>query len=237
AMDRGVLIQPMVPADAAGVAFSANPVTGARDQVVINAVQGQGERLVSGSASPDQWLISADEAVSQATPEHAIDVDQARAIAQLARDVERHFGCPQDIEWAMGGDQLSWLQARRITALAPVQVAPPPGYWERETSHSPKPFSPLCGSLEVPTVNAGFRAMFEEFGFLIETLEIREIGGWMYLRMVPIVDQDLLARRVERCVQAVRSHHHRELLTRWGQRWRAELMARIAQLRQGDLTA
>jgi rifampicin phosphotransferase len=232
-----VLIQPMVPAEAAGVAFSANPISGARDQVVINAVSGQGERLVSGSVSPDQWLVSADEAFPEATPEHAIDVDQARAIARLARDVERHFGCPQDIEWAIAGGQLHLLQARPITALPPVQVAPPPGYWERETSHSPKPFSRLCGSLEVPTVNAGFRAMFEEFGFLVETLEIREIGGWMYLRMVPIIDQDLLARRLERCVQAVSSHHHRELLTRWDHQWRAELRDRIAQLREVDLTA
>ena len=198
-----VLIQPMVSAEAAGVAFSANPVTGARDEMVINAVRGQGERLVSGSVSPDQWLVSADEAVAQATPERAIDVDQARAIAQLAREVERHFGCPQDIEWAIAGGQLSLLQARPITALPPAQVEPPPGYWEREVSHCPKPFAPFCASLEVPTVNAGFRAMFDEFGFLLETLQLGEIKGWAYIRAVPISDPELRSQRLERCVQAV----------------------------------
>jgi rifampicin phosphotransferase len=232
-----VLIQPMVPAEAAGVAFSADPVTGARDQVVINAVRGLGERLVSGSVSPDQWVVSANEAVPQATPEHAIDVDQARAVAHVARDVERRFGCPQDIEWAIAGGQVNLLQARPITALPPRHVQPPPGFWTRETSHNPKPFTPFCGPLEVSTVNAGFRAMFDEFGFLIETLEIREIGGWMYLRMVPIDDSDLMGRRVDRCVQAMRSQHHRELITQWEQKWRPDLKARLARLFAVDLTA
>src|SRR5919106_2979086 len=52
-----VLVQRMVPADAAGVAFSANPVTGDRDQTLVSAVRGLGERLVSGRATPDEWVV------------------------------------------------------------------------------------------------------------------------------------------------------------------------------------
>ena len=57
ASPMAILVQKMVPADAAGVAFTANPVSGARDEVVINAVRGLGERLVSGEASPDEWVV------------------------------------------------------------------------------------------------------------------------------------------------------------------------------------
>jgi pyruvate,water dikinase len=80
-----------------------------------------------------------------------------------------------------------------------MPIEPPPGFWEREASHNPKPLSPFCSSLELPTVNAGFRAMCDEFGFVLDTLELREIGGWVYLQAVPITDPDRLARRIERC--------------------------------------
>lgn len=53
-----VLVQQLVAADAAGVAFTANPVNGRRDETVVSAVRGLGERLVSGQASPDEWIVS-----------------------------------------------------------------------------------------------------------------------------------------------------------------------------------
>jgi pyruvate,water dikinase len=255
-----VLIQRMVSAEASGVAFSANPITGDRDQVVINAVRGLGDRLVSGVASPDQWLVATD-AVPETTPEHAIEAQQARAIADLARAVERTFGGPQDIEWAIAGGQLTLLQARPITALPPVAqpasvvpVEPPPGYWEREVSHFPKPLSPLYRSLKVPADNAGFSAVFEEFGFLVERLEIQEIGGWMYLRVVPFGGKDRkappkllmpllvrlvpdLRRRANRCLEVIRSQHHTELVRRWYGEWRGELAGRITELRNVERSA
>ena len=73
-----VLVQRLVPAAAAGVAFTANPVTGARDETVVSAVRGLGERLVSGQASPDEWIVTADTAVCQSRPEGAIEAEQAR---------------------------------------------------------------------------------------------------------------------------------------------------------------
>ncbi len=68
-----VLIQPMVPADAAGVAFSADPITGDRNTSVVNAIRGLGERLVSGLASPDHWLVRGTQASCRSAPEGAID--------------------------------------------------------------------------------------------------------------------------------------------------------------------
>ncbi len=118
-----ILVQYLVPADAAGVAFTANPVTGDRTETVVNAVRGLGDRLVSGQASPDEWLVRQDKVVCQSAPEGAITHAQAQAIANLARRIERYFGSPQDIEWALSSGRLFILQARPITAL-PTRRSP-----------------------------------------------------------------------------------------------------------------
>jgi rifampicin phosphotransferase len=76
-----VLVQVMVPADAAGVAFTANPLTGDRDEVVISAVPGLGERLVAGQATGDQWIVRDAHARRTRATEQAISADQACQIA------------------------------------------------------------------------------------------------------------------------------------------------------------
>jgi rifampicin phosphotransferase len=102
------------------------------------------------------------------------------------------FGQPQDIEWAIEAGVLWLLQARPITALpepvepVPVPVVPPPGFWEREASHAPQPWTPLVLSVVAAPRNAALRRMFDEFGFLAETLDCQQIGGWEYIRLVPL---------------------------------------------------
>ena len=258
-----VLVQRLVPADAAGVAFTANPVTGDRSEAVVSAVRGLGERLVSGQASPDEWLVKGDEAVCQSAPEGAIDAAQAQAVAKLARDVEASYGCPQDIEWALAGGELYLLQARPITALPdarpepdqapiPVPVEPPPGFWQREASHAPQPWSPMARFAMFDAREAAVRHTFDEFSLLLETIEIREIGGWEYMRLVPLGGQDraappawlmpLLIRvvprlrsRIKACVQAIRSDKPGAFIQRWDAEWLPGLTARIATLRDVDL--
>jgi rifampicin phosphotransferase len=99
-----VLVQVMVAAEAAGVAFTANPLTGARDEVVISAVPGLGERLVAGQASGEQWVVHHGHARRTRGTEQAITPDQAGQVATLARRVQAHFGSPQDLEWAITTD-------------------------------------------------------------------------------------------------------------------------------------
>ena len=129
-----VLIQRLVPAEAAGVAFTANPVTGDRAEIVVSAVRGLGERLVSGEAQPDEWIVRSQEATCTAAPEGAITASRALMVAELARAVESHLGgAPQDVEWALAGNDLFLLQARPITAL-PERIewqAPSPGAFAR----------------------------------------------------------------------------------------------------------
>ncbi|NNF73099.1 MAG: phosphoenolpyruvate synthase, partial [Rhodobacteraceae bacterium] len=115
-----VLVQAMVPARVAGIAFSADPVSGARDVVVISATQGLGEALVGGEVDGESWHVTGETATGPDVPE-VLTPDEARDVAALARKAEATFGAPQDIEWAYDGAKLKLLQSRAITtALRPL---------------------------------------------------------------------------------------------------------------------
>jgi pyruvate,water dikinase len=115
-----VIIQQMVRPAAAGVALTADPITGDRRTCVITAVRGMGERLVSGSALGDDWVVREDGAFARRHPERALDRRQAKLIAAEARRIAVARGTPQDIEWAIDADGTLWiLQARPMTALPP----------------------------------------------------------------------------------------------------------------------
>src|SRR5215217_4758002 len=129
-----VVVQRLVPAEVSGVLFTANPVTGARHELVINAASGLGEAVVGGLTTPDSFILDhATLKVSErqtgrqevetilterGTTERQLDPDQAARPtlqdAQLVRlgevglAIERHFGDPQDIEWAHADGRL-WV--------------------------------------------------------------------------------------------------------------------------------
>lgn len=111
-----VIVQRLVKARAAGVAFSADPVSGRRDRLVISAVAGLGDRLVGGEADGDDYTIDRTTGATVAGSANGVlsSADLA-ALAALADKVERTQGRPQDIEWAFEGDRLFLLQARPIT--------------------------------------------------------------------------------------------------------------------------
>ncbi len=115
-----IIVQKMVDAKVAGVAFSADPVSGDRATVVINAIAGLADRLVSGEVAGDLFFVN-DSGSIRRQPTQGQDVnlidDVLLEIARTARKIESLFGCPQDIEWAHDGAQLFILQARPITTL------------------------------------------------------------------------------------------------------------------------
>ena len=247
-----VLVQRMVDATAAGVAFTADPVTGARDVVVVSAVRGLGDRLVRGVAPADEWTVCAGTPVRRGGDGHAVDEPTVLAVAALARRVAEYLGAPQDIEWAVRDGAVALLQARPITALpaepVPVAADPPDGFWERESGHAPKPWTPMQGSVFFAARNDGMRTMFATFGFLVETLEFREIGGWDYARLVPLGGKDRKAppawlmplliravpamrRRIRTAVAAARDDAAGRLVQRWYGEWQPQLSGRIETLR------
>ena len=259
ARDLAVLVQRLVAADAAGIAFTANPVTGNRSETVINAVRGLGDRAASGEATPEQWLVTADGAVQGVSNgDGSITSVQARAVAELARRVADHSGIPQDIEWAIAENELFLLQARPITALPelvtpiPVSVEVPEGFWQRDASHAPKPNTPMFSSLTFPFLNIAGKAWFAEYGFLSDGMEWREIAGWQYISLRPLGGKQrkpppawlmpLLIRlvpplrsRVKSCVDAVRSDRANLNLKRWYEEWKPDLRSRAEALQDVTL--
>src|SRR5256714_4654292 len=147
-----VVVQQMVDAVAAGVLFTAHPLTGKRRQAVIDASPGLGEAVVSGAVNPDHFVANTTtgeiverrlgdkRVVIRATPgggtqrvelaerndEACLSDEQVRALARLGARVEAHYGSPQDTEWAIDSSGYLWLtQARPITTLFPLPANAP----------------------------------------------------------------------------------------------------------------
>jgi rifampicin phosphotransferase len=255
-----VLIQPLIPADAAGVVFTVNPVTGDRNETLVSAVRGLGERLVSGEATPDEWAVRDGRAEARHTPENAIDAGQVLQIAELARRVEAHFGAPQDIEWAIAGDDIHLLQARPVTGLdntiQPIEreFEIPDGFWQRDTAHFTGPISPLGASFYGAMIRDAMTPALKEFGLMLDGVDMREISGYVYARIVPPGGKDgppppwwllgIVARVhpgfraiVKRARDAERSGLGDQIIDRWSSEWRDDLLRRINEIKRIDLAA
>ncbi len=147
----GVVVQRMVPADVSGVLFTANPATGSREEMLVNASYGLGEAVVSNLVTPDTYRINRrhrsvleqtisqkmlmtvleDNGVSTGTvskikqSQPSLDEAQCRQLVEVGEKIETLFeGYPQDIEWSFAENQLFILQARPITGLPETPVLP-----------------------------------------------------------------------------------------------------------------
>ncbi|MEU7816502.1 PEP/pyruvate-binding domain-containing protein [Pseudonocardia sp. NPDC049154] len=131
AVALAVVVQRMVPAAAAGVLFTANPVTGRRGETVIDAAPGLGEAVVSGTVDPEHLVLDAGGRVVERRAGGVgpcLSDDRARELAALGRRVAEQHGEPQDLEWAVDGTDRVWLvQARPVTTLYPLPDNPAPG--------------------------------------------------------------------------------------------------------------
>jgi pyruvate,water dikinase len=126
ALDGGamaVVVQRLVPASAAAVLFTRHPVTGRDDQLVITAVRGLGDAMVSGTVTPDTIVVDRaslsvlEHAVADPDAGPALDAAQIRDLAEQAIRIEAAYGTAVDIEAAVGDDAWFLLQARPITTL------------------------------------------------------------------------------------------------------------------------
>lgn len=116
-----VIVQRMVPADASGVMFTADPVSGDRTVVAIEASAGLGEALVSGAVIPGGVKLRGGVIFARTGNEKEILGDeQARELAAIGRRIEGHFGSPQDIEWCLLNGVFVIVQSRPITTLFPI---------------------------------------------------------------------------------------------------------------------
>jgi pyruvate,water dikinase len=123
-----VVVQRMVSPHAAGVLFTADPVTSNRRVVTVEAGLGLGEALVSGLVDTDVYRVRDGVIVARAIEagrreQPALTDAQVVRLAQLGRRIEAHFGRPQDIEWCLAEDGFAIVQSRPITTLFPIPEA------------------------------------------------------------------------------------------------------------------
>jgi pyruvate,water dikinase len=210
-----VLVQAMVDADSAGVAFAVDPVSGAWGRALVSAVHGLGTALVGGEADADTWAVDREgriqeRSVASKTIRHRFDPaalegvsaeplpealregpvltdEQILRVAALARECGRHFGRPQDIEWAYGDGQLFLLQSRPITTLG--RTADPeavPALWDN--SNIAESYSGITTPLTYTFARRAYEEVYRQFCRLMGVREaVIEAHGDTFRAMIGLV--------------------------------------------------
>lgn len=186
-----VIIQQMIPAESAGVAFSADPVSGRRGIAVVAAVQGLGESLVSGQATGDSFQVDRSGRIvfrkTDSLGAACLSDPQVISVALLARQAARHFGSPQDIEWAIAGGELYLLQSRPITSIA--GQTDPDGIWQLwDNSNIAESYSGVTTPLTFSFARHIYEEVYRQFVKILRVPERRiEANRDVFGRMLGLV--------------------------------------------------
>ncbi len=210
-----VVVQEMVESEVSGVLFTANPMTGLRSEIVIDATFGLGEALVSGQVEPDHYVVDTLSSVirsktlgakeistrgktgggvetmqEDASTRQALSDEEILQLAELGQSIQKEYGFPQDIEWAFADGNLYVLQSRAITSLYPVpEESPDPlKVWFSfgAVQGMLQPITPL-GQDSIRLVLAGAAALF---GFRLnhENIDfVRTAGERLWVRLDGLV--------------------------------------------------
>jgi phosphohistidine swiveling domain-containing protein len=174
-----VVVQRMVRAESAGVAFSADPVSGRSGIVVICAVSGLATGLVSGESNSDDYHVDRSGKISRSRGStsdlsgrdaRVLTDAQATRIAAMARQIARRLGRPQDIEWAIEGEELYVLQTRPITTLRDL---PDPdavrNIWDN--SNITESYSGVTTPLTFSFARTAYEGVYREFCRILKVSE------------------------------------------------------------------
>ena len=189
-----VIVQRMVISDAAGIMFTANPMTSDRKTLSIDAGFGLGEAMVSGMANPDNYElrdgIIVDKSIGTQELEirtvsgggtHKLKIEggkqqkqvlsdtQIKQLAAVGRKIETHFNSPQDIEWCLANNEFYIVQSRPITALFPIP--------ESKDSKKPRVYMSI-GHTQVMTDTIKPQGM--SFFEMISESTMEKVGGRIY---------------------------------------------------------
>ena len=240
--DRGevgsmaVLVQRQSDARFGGVMFGVDPVTGSRDQIVVEVVPSGPDSLVGGTAMADHYVLTRRGRIARVTRTGQVpplDRARRRALAKMARQAERVFGAPQDIEWLVDPAGRLWLlQSRPVTAIASadsrrsVLLGPGP---LAETF--PAPLRPLEHDLWIPPLRDGIIRALRTTGAvshraLDRSPVVTTVGGWVAvdLELIGVVEARTSFRRRINPVAMVR-----RLATAWRVGRLRVAMPRLAQ--------
>jgi pyruvate, water dikinase len=114
-----VVVQQMVNPEKSGVLFTVDPVQRRRDRMMVEAIFGLGEQVVSGEVTPDHYIVDRGGEIKRErlVSGGVLAAPELTALADLGRSLEERFGCPQDIEWAIADGKVYLLQSRPVTTL------------------------------------------------------------------------------------------------------------------------
>jgi rifampicin phosphotransferase len=144
-----------------------------------------------------------------------------------------------------------------VETKAPQEIEIPEGFWQRESSHYPRPLTPLAADYVLESINDAFVKVFAEFGLPLEKFEFREIGGHVYQAVKPYAVggsgggslppkpvlwaffrlHPALRKRYAQSKKVLEARYDRELIDRWWNEWRPKLVADIERLRRVDLAS
>lgn len=206
-----VVVQVLVQADVAGILFTANPLSGARNEIAIDAAWGLGEAIVGGLVTPDHFIADkatgtikqvevAEKTVmtaptSTGTQERAVEANRRKSqvldeaqvahLVRLGTAIEALYHTPQDIEWCLAGDQFWIVQSRPITTLPPEPVhweSPLPGAkWLKDLQAAEWATEPLS-PLGATTTFATMIAARQRRLPMQRSPWSALINGWLYIR-------------------------------------------------------
>jgi len=193
-----VVVQEMIASEVSGVSFTANPVSGSRDEVIIESSWGMGAAIVDGRVTPDSYVLERadlrvrtqrvadkrlmvaahleagqnarlEEVPNAMRRRESLTPDLLRTVAQWSLKCELHFGKPQDVEWAICDGRFYLLQSRPITVMGREDIG-------RDIKGKYVLFKPLVENFTDP-----FTPLAGNLLMLIPSLLFRSIHGWIYV--------------------------------------------------------
>ncbi|NGY66484.1 pyruvate, water dikinase [Lentzea sp. NEAU-D13] len=194
-----VVVQRMIDPAVAGVMFTANPITGCRTEMVVDAAPGLGTAIVEGTVVPDHYVLN------QHTPavpnrDGCLDQYQLEQLWDAGLRLQRHFGSPQDVEWAIDADGTLWLlQSRPITTLFPQ----PPDTGETrlylEFGHIQGMLRP-CTPMGVSLLKVGSAMWFKSVGAEVDPHDplprLVPIGGRLYFDLTHLIRSKAMRKQL-----------------------------------------
>lgn len=214
-----VVVQRLIFSDSSGVMFTANPTNGKRNEILISSAWGLGEAIVSSLVTPDTAVVDknsnkvllldiADKQImtvrtANGSEEKPVDKhirkkvsltkEQIINLATLGQSIEKYYGMPMDVEWALENGKFYIVQARPITVLPPEWKLPEKGVYYTKGSlaeHLPNPATPLFATLGLDSANKAAKVLWSHmFGksmpkLLPQNGAYTTINGYVYLSCV-----------------------------------------------------
>ncbi|GAA4284240.1 phosphoenolpyruvate synthase [Brevibacterium daeguense] len=195
-----VVVQRMIAPAAAGVMFTANPLTGTRTETVVDAVEGLGTGVVDGTVDPDHYVLPERGPV----PAYGcLSPDELRRLRATGLRVQRIFDRPQDVEWALDAERTLWLlQSRAITTLFPLPPARDDLRVYLEVGHVQglrRPLTPM-GMSVLREVSGRWLNLVGADDAVLDSLLV-DIGGRMFMDLTGFLHSRRLRGRVPEIVR------------------------------------